>query len=291
MGWLEKMRSKVLGASAEPTAEELNESRIRPALRFTNHRHPEGPHVIVFDALRQAAEGNLVFILNLEGTNGSAEAQERLLLALDAIQQNEDAHCDVLLKEADLAEFAPFIEAVQTSHRAALARVQFAHGGAMAGNSESDLLDEQMAEVADFFAGRHVGQRDVLLADRLDRARLDFSVASLHAVDGWLGHLRAAGVDANTAEAAESMMWAGAYLGEVIRMCAKRRYRWMRYADFMTTQPADVRRMFPKAFGTQFILASERMAFTLPVNKVGRWLEEGPENNLHFYASAECARE
>lgn len=154
--------------------------------------------------------------------------------------------------------------------------------------ANDDMLNEQMEEVASFFAGRVRGDHDVLLAQQLDRSKLDFSLESLRAVDEWLSALREAGADSNDPQAAETVIWAGAYVGEVIRGCANRPYTWKRYEDYMASQPVSVRNLIPYAFGTQFVLTSGGRGVTLPINKVGRFLEEGPENSLYFYAAGEC---
>ena len=152
------------------------------------------------------------------------------------------------------------------------------------------ILEDRIAEAADFFAGRIVGDSDVILAEALDRRRLDFSVESLRAVDEWLEQAWNAGVRLSE-ETAETIIWAGAYLGEVIRRNAKRRYRWLPYEEYMESQSEEIREMIPYTFGTQFILAASDSEMTLPINKVCRWLDEGPENNLHYYASAEISEQ
>lgn len=48
--------------------------------------------------------------------------------------------------------------------------------------------------------------------------------------------------------------------------------------------------MIPHTFGMQFLLVSRSGAMTMPINKVVRALEEGPENDLKFYASTECKK-
>ena len=156
-------------------------------------------------------------------------------------------------------------------------------GTATAGN----ILNEQMSEVAAFYAGRIKGDHDVLLVKQLDRTKLDLTVGSLHAVDSWLGQLRDAGVRADNELAGESVIWAGAYVGEVLRRCAKRDYAWMHYDEYMAGQQDSLRTVFPMTFSTQFLLVSGK-GFTLPINKVVRYLEEGPENSVHFYVAAEC---
>ena len=148
-------------------------------------------------------------------------------------------------------------------------------------------LDEQMEEVAKFFAGQIKGAHDVQMASALDRSRLDFSLDSLRAVDRWLGHLHEAEADVSDPQTAESVVWAGAYVGEVIRRNSERQFGWLPYEAYMATQEEKLRRMIPYTFGTQFILADANGGMTLPINKVWRWLDEGPENDLHFYASCD----
>jgi hypothetical protein len=151
------------------------------------------------------------------------------------------------------------------------------------------VLDDQMVEVADFFAGRKVGDTDVLVADRLRRSRLDFSLASLAAVDEWLETLASSCV-ALDERSAESVIWAGVYVGEVIRRNAKRQWRWMQYEEYMSTRPASEKNLIPYTFGSQFVLvASDSDAMTLPINKVVRRLAEGPEDNIQFYAQCTIA--
>lgn len=152
----------------------------------------------------------------------------------------------------------------------------------------SDDLNQQLAEAARTFATGSGADRDVLLAKQLDRSKLDFGVDSLLAVDRWLAALRESGMDPTADDKAgdETMIRAGAYVGEVIRRCSRRAYTWQRHADFLEKQPS-LRTVLPYTFGTQFLLAAEQ-GMTMPINKVVRFLDEGPQNSLHFYAKAEC---
>jgi hypothetical protein len=169
----------------------------------------------------------------------------------------------------------------------ALAAIGIASGSAAVAASE---LDEQMVEVAAFFSGKIQGDNDVLFASQLDRSKLDLSVESVRVVDSWLNVLLAHKVDPGSKEAAETLVWAGGYVGEVIRACAKRKYTWKRYEEYMPGQPEAIQKLFPRTFGTQFLLVADPQGMTLPLNKVVRFLAEGPENNLHYYVSGECKR-
>lgn len=150
-------------------------------------------------------------------------------------------------------------------------------------------LDAQMAEVADFFTGRFAGETDVVCRGALDRSALDYSLPSLRAVNRWLVALSAE-LAGNDDLPGETVMWAGAYVGEVIRRSADQPYHWVRWVDYMATQAEGLRSVLPETFGTQFLLVADDGAMTMPINKVCRFLDEGPENDLHFYAAAEVHR-
>jgi len=155
--------------------------------------------------------------------------------------------------------------------------------------AESEL-DAQMSEVAAFFAGKVRGEHDVLFATALDRSKLDLSIESLKAVDEWLGVLAKNDVDPSSREAAETLVWTGAYVGEVIRACSGQKFTWKRYEDYMPDQPETIRKLIPYTFGTQFLLVTGEKRVTMPLNRVGRFLAEGPEHELHVYVQGECSR-
>jgi len=152
----------------------------------------------------------------------------------------------------------------------------------------NDVLNTQMKEVADFFVGKFQADSDVLFAKELSRENLDYSLDSLKEVDRWLSILAKDEVDPNKQNSAETIIWTGAYVGEVIRKCSQQEYNWQRYDDAMKGQSDDIKNIIPSTFGTQFMLTTTHKGFTLPINKVIRFLAEGPENSLHFYAGGYC---
>lgn len=157
-----------------------------------------------------------------------------------------------------------------------------------------ELLNQQLAEVAEIFAGTFKcalePERDLLLASELSRNKLNFSIESLHAVDQWLSALYSRKINVESDEAAESIIWCGAYIGEVIRRNSNNLYLWAAYTEYMDGRKDSLRSIIPYNFGTQFLLVTASGKVTLPINKVCRWLDEGPENNIHFYAQAELHR-
>ncbi len=72
------------------------------------------------------------------------------------------------------------------------------------------------------------------------------------------------------------------------RRCAKR-YEWVPHALFALRAPKAAQ-VITLGYGTRALLMSDDGSVTLPVNKVLRFLDEGPENSVHFYASNERQR-
>ena len=147
-------------------------------------------------------------------------------------------------------------------------------------------LNELFQEFAEAFVGRVTGDGDIAFPAKLKRGKLDFSLESLREVDTYLAYLRKHRQKASSQEMNNALLWGGAYVGEVIRRIAKRSYEWTEHADFIAANPR-LEQVIPLTFGTQVLLLAEDGSMTLPINKLVRFLEEGPENSVHFYAGGE----
>lgn len=97
-------------------------------------------------------------------------------------------------------------------------------GFAVAGNVS---LDSQIAEAGEFFSGKLRGDIDVVIPSKLDRKKLNYSLASLDSVSSWLNVIRSEGMNTNSEGMADSIIWTGAYVGEVIKRCAPELYMWI----------------------------------------------------------------
>ena len=124
MGLLSKIVKKISGP--ELSDSQLNEgAKMRPALAFDNHRG--GPNYIQFDAV-EFDKGMPLLILDLQGASLRVDGQTYLLSALDAIDQNSDVRCQLVLLESDLEAFGPLLSEASVSHSAALSRVELLVG-------------------------------------------------------------------------------------------------------------------------------------------------------------------
>jgi hypothetical protein len=121
---------------------------------------------------------------------------------------------------------------------------------------------------------------------RIDVSALDYTIESLHLLDKYLEAVRAGRALLPAQTYTNTVMAAGSYLGETIRRNAHRKYEWTNYSDYFPNHPK-LMNMISEGLGSAAVLVSEKGAMTMPINKIIRFIEEGPENNTHFYASAE----
>jgi hypothetical protein len=143
-------------------------------------------------------------------------------------------------------------------------------------------------EFARLFVGTINDDKEVAFPAALNRKRLDGTVESLHEVDGYLSYLHE---NRNSIQAEEwriTLLRAGAYLGEVIRHAAPDgEFRWVDYDEYMPSHP-DLQKMIPKrTAATCAFLVRRSGAMSMPLNKIARFIDEGPENNVHFFASCD----
>jgi hypothetical protein len=147
-------------------------------------------------------------------------------------------------------------------------------------------VNEVFAEFAARFAGSLAGEGEIVFAAHLDRARLDYSIDSLKAVDEYLAHLRANQPPELGADWAETVLWGGAYVGEVIRRNAAREYHWIDFDDFLAEYPNTTQILGEeKGLGFCALLTAGGGGFTLPINKLLRDLHDGPQDSVWTYAA------
>ena len=148
------------------------------------------------------------------------------------------------------------------------------------------FVNDDFENFAALFAGAWLDE-DVAFPERLDRPQLDFSLESLKVVDEYLAFLHENRPERMGREWVNVILWGGAYVGEVIRRNAPRNYDWVAFEDWLAEHPEHA-----ELLGTEKVL--ELCAFltpgagcTLPLNKVYKFLFEGPSESVWFYAAAE----
>jgi hypothetical protein len=132
---------------------------------------------------------------------------------------------------------------------------------------------------------------DIVHHQHLDLMRLDYSLTGLKAVDDYLSHLHQNRSDMGGPEWVRTILRAGAYVGEVIRHNSPRPYDWFGFDDFIQAHPQSTSILGDKKdIAVYAVLSPGGGAFTLPLNKVLKFIVNGSEDSVAFYATSECRR-
>jgi hypothetical protein len=129
---------------------------------------------------------------------------------------------------------------------------------------------------------------EVAFPAALNRQLLDGTVESLHEVDRYLTYLHENRESIRKQEWAITLLRAGAYVGEVIRQAAPEgEFRWVDYDEYMP-EHADLQGLIPERTpATCAFLVRPSGDMSMPLNKIARFIAEGPENSVHYFASCD----
>lgn len=136
------------------------------------------------------------------------------------------------------------------------------------------------------------GDQLLLLPNRLDRSKLDYSLESLLVIDKWLADIHTVNrLQSETGKAGESLMmdgrgdnsviFAGLYLGQTIRANSQLNWQWERFDTFVRANPT-----FTEHYGASpefdlFVLVGPQGAAT-PINTALKRVVHGKEESVHF---------
>jgi hypothetical protein len=152
-------------------------------------------------------------------------------------------------------------------------------------------LNDIFNEFARAFVGTVKDGTDIIHPELLNRDRLDGSVGSLHEVDRYLNSLHTIRQKLSDMDWGITVLRAGAYIGEVIRHSTPPgEFRWVDYNDYMPRHP-ELQPVIPeRTVATCAFLVHRSGAMSMPLNKVLRFITEGPENSVHYFASCDLRR-
>lgn len=117
----------------------------------------------------------------------------------------------------------------------------------------------------------------------LDSEGLDFSIESLENLNRYLDQLRKNKKD-ETVDWNKVVLRLGAYVGEVVRKAGEhnqKNWHWVTYEE--ATKNASLKGI-PKQLGSAIILYEENGGFCFPLAKVVKYLNNGEEEDLIFFA-------
>jgi len=152
---------------------------------------------------------------------------------------------------------------------------------------EPVLQDEALADLSRMFLSD--AEDPTPGVELLDASRFDFSLGSLAAMDEHLERMRARGLEGQ--DLLRFVLRAGAYVGEVIRRHTPppRQWHWLDYQGAVALDPR--LKSLGNGIGTAAVLWDGQDGFTFPLAKVGKYLQNGPEDSVRFFAQVIIAGE
>lgn len=112
----------------------------------------------------------------------------------------------------------------------------------------------------------------------------DFSPSSLRLIDKWLILIWDNESSISEEMLSASLYWAASYIGEVIIQNARDKYSWIHYEEYMEITKGIMREMIPQCLEYQFILLGPNNYAIFPFSKVSKFMENGPEECVEFFA-------
>ncbi len=133
---------------------------------------------------------------------------------------------------------------------------------------------------------------DILLPHKLDRGKLDFSVESLKEIDSWLNAIHTINrIEAGEGAAGDfftrdgrgdnSVMFAGLYLGEVVRQNSEQVWAWQPFETFIANNPEHARVLGDEPGFDAFVLVGPQGVAT-PGNAALKRVLNGPIDSVHY---------
>lgn len=143
--------------------------------------------------------------------------------------------------------------------------------------------------LCDALNGRGSVEGGLPFPKRLKQSALDYSLESLHALDRYLDHLHTHADEIEDQQYTNVVLAAGCYVGEVMRRLTGDKYEWVNYANYFPHSPQLSH--VPEQPGTAAVLLSATGGMRMPLNKIARYIGEGPENSTHYFVAAELSAE
>lgn len=143
-------------------------------------------------------------------------------------------------------------------------------------------LTETIAAIGQFLIDDTDSDVPTPFKESLDSSKLDYSLESLRRVDSYLDKVRENREELSDEQFTKVILRCGAYCGEVIRKNSTKDFYWINYDTAIVADPRV--KDFEKSAYTFYVLFSEPQSFSFPLAKVGKYLDNGPEDSLYFFA-------
>lgn len=153
-----------------------------------------------------------------------------------------------------------------------------------------ELQDEALSGLGMMFAvPEAIADDPTPGTELLDPSRLDFTIESLGFVDDYLEQMRKRNLEEGSDEYYKLVLRCGAYVGEVIRRNSTRTtYHWLDFKGGL--QISKLIADFGESLGGAAMLWDSATGLTFPLAKVQKFLDNGREDSVQFFAKAILAK-
>lgn len=141
-------------------------------------------------------------------------------------------------------------------------------------------------DYAEFFVAGKWESESIAFPQHLKLSGLNYSIESLEVIDEYLTYLHENNSNIGDRELVNTVIWGGCYIGEVLKRHSEKTFHWENLQDYLDRYP-HLKEILTPSYTTVVVLVDDRDAMTMPLNKVARFIYEGLENNITFYASGE----
>ncbi len=148
------------------------------------------------------------------------------------------------------------------------------------------LHDQALGELSQMFS-MDLAEESTPGLELLDTSKLDYSVESLGLVDDYLDQMRRRKLEDEGYM--RVVLRTGAYVGEVVRRNVQaREYHWLDYKGAVSI--SKMVKDFGQSLGTSAVLWDGATGLSFPVGKIMKFLENGREDSVKFFAQVTIAR-
>ncbi len=131
--------------------------------------------------------------------------------------------------------------------------------------------------------GYLIVNNDNVLQKYVKSDKLDFSISSLKYINEYLEKVRKVRKKLSNTDVNKIILRCGVYVGEVIRKSIRKEFIWISF-DVACKLSEDIKQ-FGKSMITEHVLYNTKsQQFLFPLSKVSKFLENGKEDDLFFYA-------
>ena len=137
---------------------------------------------------------------------------------------------------------------------------------------------------ADYFT-KGIGGTELLpFSFALKREKLDYSYESLKTVDRYLDAVHEKKQSLDHHSEGIIVFWTGCYVGETMIKNNKTPIHWEKYGTYIRKVPKFAE-IADFGMGTALLLVDNKNGSSLPLNKVGQYIENGAEDSVFFFST------